>query len=79
MKPSDTAKLLADAAERERVALRIRGGRRCAIRKDEWLNDWWIAYSPRNGDNADVEGSWADWVELANAILHRDAEIGSTP
>ena len=47
----------------------IAGGRRCAIRRAEALPGWWVATSPRNGDEALVEGSWDDWVTLARSIL----------
>ena len=50
----------------------IEGGRRCAVRKFEIGDDWWVGTSPRNGDGAAVEGSWSDWVALAEAILERN-------
>lgn len=52
----------------------ISGGRRCALHYSEWLSDWWVGISPRNGYNAAVEGDWEDWVELAQNILKLDAE-----
>ncbi len=52
----------------------ISGGRRCALRYSECLPNWWVGTSPRNGDNASVEGDWEDWVVLAQNILKLDAE-----
>lgn len=49
------------------------GGRRCAVKKSEWLDDWWISHSPRN-DNQNAEGPWEDWVALAHAILEADSK-----
>lgn len=60
----------------------IPGGRRCAITAVNGLNEgndpngWWVGYSPRNGADASVEGSWEDWVALANNILAEDASRG---
>lgn len=52
----------------------VRGGdRRCAMRKSEWLDGWWVSYSPRNS-NSNAEGSWDDWVLLARNILKADEE-----
>jgi hypothetical protein len=47
----------------------INGGRRCALTASGWLDNWWMGTSPRNGDNAGVEGPWEDWVRLARNIL----------
>ena len=52
----------------------IRGAKRCALKKSDCFDDWYVGTSPRNGDYATVEGSWADWVELAQNILKADAE-----
>lgn len=57
----------------------IDGGRRCAVRKSEWMDDWWVGTSPRNGDGASVEGPWEDWVTLARAILELDATPTEEP
>lgn len=50
----------------------LRGGRRVALRSSESLPDWYVGFSPRNGQNAAVEGTWEDWVTLAKAILAED-------
>jgi hypothetical protein len=55
------------------------GGRRCAIVKSAWLDDWYVGFSPRNGEGASVEGTWADWVELANNILEADKATSRMP
>jgi hypothetical protein len=52
----------------------IEGGYRCALRESEWLSNWWVGTSPRNGDDAQVEGEWEDWVNLAHQILAEDAK-----
>lgn len=49
------------------------GGRRLAVQASEWLDNWYVAYSPRN-DNNNAEGPWEDWVTLAHDILRIDAE-----
>lgn len=54
------------------------GGRRCALRKCAWLDGWYVGTSPRNGDDASVEGSWEDWVELAQNILAADVQRKAT-
>lgn len=50
----------------------IQAGRRLAVKESEWLDDWWVGTSPRNGDHAAVEGNWSEWVSLAHAILAAD-------
>ena len=50
------------------------GGRRCALRKSDWLDDWYVSHSPRNC-NQNAEGSWEDWVELAQNILAADKKV----
>ena len=49
----------------------IKGGKRCGVEKSEWLDGWFVSWSPRN-DNQNAEGVWSDWVALANAILEAD-------
>ncbi len=51
----------------------IRGAKRCGIQRSAWLDGWFIPWSPRN-DNANAEGAWSDWVDLAKAILAADAK-----
>lgn len=52
----------------------VAGGRRCALRRSEWIAEWWVGTSPRNGDHSSVEGDWEDWVNMAQGILKADAE-----
>jgi len=33
------------------------------------MDDWFVAYSPRNGHDVPAEGPWAHWVDLALSIL----------
>lgn len=47
----------------------IPGGRRCAVAVCPWMSNWFVGTSPRNGDDATVEGTWEDWVVLAKNIL----------
>lgn len=51
------------------------GGRRLACKKADWMENWWYAFSPRNGESAAAEGSWDDWVELAQNILEIDQKL----
>jgi len=44
---------------------------RLGVRKSEWLDDWWVSWSPRN-DNQNAEGDWSEWVQLAHDILAAD-------
>lgn len=53
----------------------IEGGRRLACKKCDWMENWWVAYSPRNGEGAVAEGSWADWVGMATEILEVDQKL----
>lgn len=46
----------------------ISAGKRLAIEESEWLSDWYVSASPRNG-NANAEGMWCQWVHLARLIL----------
>lgn len=43
---------------------------------DSNMDDWYVSYNPRF-QNATAEGTWAHWVELANAIL--EVEKDQTP
>lgn len=53
----------------------IYAGRRLAIEKSDWMENWWVAHSPRNGKSACAEGPWEEWVELARQILEVDARM----
>jgi len=72
----------------EAVPEGISGGRRCGVHcstdadaskpaeagaEELFEAGWWVGYSPRNGLNASVEGSWLDWVFLARRILRVQA------
>ncbi|TXH11951.1 MAG: hypothetical protein E6R03_13825 [Hyphomicrobiaceae bacterium] len=50
------------------------GGRRLACKKSDYMDNWWVAYSPRNGEGAVAEGNWDHWVEFANNILEADRQ-----
>ena len=49
----------------------LAAGSRLAIRASEVLDDWYVPFSPRNSSQC-AEGSWSEWVALANKILQRD-------
>lgn len=66
-------RIIALAEDAEAGEVSIVGGRRCAISSSEWLSGWFVGYSPRNGENASVEGPWEDWVTLARSILEIEA------
>lgn len=42
--------------------------KRCGMTWAPWMGDWFVAYSPRNG-NTHSEGTWEHWVTLAQLIL----------
>ncbi|GAA2347250.1 hypothetical protein [Dactylosporangium salmoneum] len=44
------------------------GGKRCGLQWTPWVGDWFVSYSPRNG-NSHAEGHWDHWVDLALYIL----------
>ncbi len=50
------------------------GGKRCGLTWAPWMTDWFVSYSPRNG-NSNAEGTWDHWVDLALHIL-RDPLTG---
>lgn len=72
---ANARRLLDEAAEREKRAVWLDGGRRCAVKQSAWLDEWWVGVSPRNGEGAVVEGPWGDWVALARNILAHDEKI----
>jgi hypothetical protein len=43
-------------------------GRRLGVQWDPWMGDWFTSWSPRNS-NSHAEGPWAQWIDLAIAIL----------
>lgn len=43
--------------------------KRCGMTWAPWMGDWFVAYSPRNG-NTHSEGTWEHWVTLAQLILN---------
>ena len=49
----------------------IEAGRRLAVRRSEWLDEWWVSHSPRNS-NSNAEGAWEEWVALAKRIIDAD-------
>ena len=52
----------------EKMPLYIGAGKRLAVEESEWLGDWYVSASPRNG-NSNAEGQWCQWVHLARLIL----------
>lgn len=51
----------------------IHGERRCGIQRSEWLDGWFVPWSPSN-DNQNAEGPWSHWVVLAQEILKADVK-----
>lgn len=49
-------------------------GRRLAVARAMYLDNWYISHSPRN-DSHNAEGDWAEWVALAKLILAEDAKL----
>ena len=45
----------------------INGTKRIDIVEDAWMDDWFVATSPRSGGSA--EGYWCQWVHVARQIL----------
>lgn len=48
--------------------LYIGAAKRLGVEQSEWLDDWFVSHSPRNG-NQNAEGMWCQWVHLARLIL----------
>jgi hypothetical protein len=46
----------------------IEAGKRLAVRKGDFLRDWFVSHSSRN-DSYCGEGPWEHWVDLAVKIL----------
>jgi hypothetical protein len=51
----------------------VRAEKRCGIQRSNWLEGWFVPWSPRN-DNQNAEGPWSHWVALAHAILAADTK-----
>lgn len=60
------------------MSYEIGAGKRLAIEESEWLNDWFMSASPRNG-NSNAEGQWCQWVHLARLILASDRTAEQMP
>ena len=43
--------------------------KRLGITKSDFMDDWWVGFSPRNGMAGQAEGYWCQWVHLARLIL----------
>lgn len=54
------------------------GGRRLAMQPADLLSDWYVGWSPRN-DSYCAEGTWFDWVEMAQNILKAEEERKAAP
>jgi hypothetical protein len=50
----------------------VAASKRLTITRSEFLGDWFMSHSPRNG-NGNAEGQWGQWVELALSILKHPA------
>ena len=49
----------------------VKAGRRLALQKSDYQDDWYMSHSPRN-DNGNAEGSWEEWVAFAKNILEQN-------
>ncbi len=58
---------------REDEEIIIKTGRRLALQRSNFIDDWYMSYSPRN-DNGNAEGNWKEWVEFAKKIIEKDKE-----
>lgn len=47
----------------------IDAAKRLGLAWTPWMGDWFVSYSPRNG-NSNAEGTWEHWVTLAQLILN---------
>jgi len=54
------------------------GGKRLGMERSEWLNDWFMSFSPRNS-NSNAEGPWDHWADLAVQILRHPATAVTWP
>ena len=55
----------------ESKMLYISTGSRLAVRESDFIDDWYVAHSPRN-DSPNAEGTWDEWVLLAYRIIDED-------
>lgn len=46
----------------------FQAGKRCGLTHDPDLGDWFMSWSPKNG-NSNAEGPWHHWANLAAMIL----------
>ena len=60
------------------MSYELGAGKRLAIEESEWLDDWFMSASPRNG-NSNAEGQWCQWVHLARLILASDRTAEQMP
>ena len=50
----------------------LRSSKRASIVWTPWMGDWFVSYSPRNG-NENAEGTWDHWVQVALSIIQHPA------
>lgn len=56
----------------------IRAAKRCGLSWAPQSGDWFVAWSPRNG-NTNAEGPWNHWATLAALILSNPLTAKSAP
>ena len=56
----------------------VAAGKRLAVEETEWMDDWFVSASPRNG-NSHAEGQWCQWVHLARLILAHERTAEQMP
>lgn len=56
----------------------IATAKRLGMLRPGWMGDWFASHSPRNC-NANAEGTWAHWVQLALSILQHPATAEQRP
>jgi hypothetical protein len=47
-------------------------GKRTGLQHTSWMGDWFVSWSPRNG-NSNAEGPWDQWVDFALKVLSHPA------
>jgi len=50
----------------------IKGVKRATVVWTPWMGDWFVSFSPRNGNN-NAEGTWDHWAQIALSILQHPA------